>query len=131
MNLVTFAEKRKTKHTVAAWEGAFAPLSVRGSAPPTCLPLHATKHFWFLLCQHNRGHPCLGLAAIFTGMLCNVQIIQKSSTRNIVHVSIIVLELPPVGVLSTKVYLGTCRWNGSQNQPLGKTMTPYSVQKLV
>ena len=35
------------------------------------------------------------------------------------------------GVLSTKVYPGTCRWNGSQNQPPGITMTPYSVQKLV
>ena len=43
----------------------------------------------------NRGHACLGLAAIFGGMLYNVQIIQKSSTRNIMHVSIIlVLELP-------------------------------------
>ena len=42
----------------------------------------------------DRGHPCLGLAAIFAGMLYNVQIIQKSSTRNIMHVSIIVLELP-------------------------------------
>ena len=42
----------------------------------------------------NRGHPCLGLAAIFAGMLYNVQIIQKSSTRNIMHISIIVLELP-------------------------------------
>ena len=42
----------------------------------------------------NRGHPCLGLAAIFAGMLYNVQIIQKSSTWNIMHVSIIVLELP-------------------------------------
>ena len=42
----------------------------------------------------NRGHPCLGLAAIFAEMLYNVQIIQKSSTRNIMHVSIIVLELP-------------------------------------
>ena len=40
-----------------------------------------------------RGHPCLGLAAIFAGMLYNVQIIQKSSTRNIMHASIIVLEL--------------------------------------
>ena len=38
---------------------------------------------------------------------------------------------PGGGVLSTKVYPGTCRWNGSQNQPLGITMTPYSVQKLV
>ena len=35
------------------------------------------------------------------------------------------------GVPSTKVYPGTCRWNGSQNQPPGITMTPYSVQKLV
>ena len=42
----------------------------------------------------NRGHPCLWLAAIFAGMLYNVQIIQKSSTWNIMHVSIIVLELP-------------------------------------
>ena len=41
----------------------------------------------------NRGHPFLGLAAIFAGMLYNVQIIQKSSTLNIMHVSIIVLEL--------------------------------------
>ena len=41
-----------------------------------------------------RGHPCLGLAAIFAGILYNVQIIQKSSTRNSMHVSIIVLELP-------------------------------------
>ena len=32
--------------------------------------------------------------AIFAGMLYNVQIIQKSSTRDIMHVSIIVLELP-------------------------------------
>ena len=41
-----------------------------------------------------RGHPCLGIAAIFAGTLYNVQIIQKSSTRNIMHISIIVLELP-------------------------------------
>ena len=33
------------------------------------------------------------------------------------------------GVLSTKVYPGRCSWNGSQNQPPGITMTPYSVQK--
>ena len=38
---------------------------------------------------------------------------------------------PGGGDLSTKVYPGTCRWNGSQNQPPGITMTPYSVQKLV
>ena len=44
--------------------------------------------------NRNRGHRCLGLAAIFAGMLYNVHIIQKSSTRNIMHVSIIVLELP-------------------------------------
>ena len=31
---------------------------------------------------------------IFVGMLYNVQIIQKCSTRNIMHVNIIVLELP-------------------------------------
>ena len=37
----------------------------------------------------------------------------------------------PRGVLITKVYPGTCCWNGSQNQPPGITMTPYSVQKLV
>ena len=37
----------------------------------------------------------------------------------------------PGGVLSSKVYPGTCRWNGSQNQPPGITMTPSSVQKLV
>ena len=42
----------------------------------------------------NRGHPCIGLAAIFVGMLYNVQIIQESRTRNIMHISIIVLELP-------------------------------------
>ena len=42
---------------------------------------------------HSRGHRYLGLAAIFAGMLYNVQIIQKSSARNIMHVSI-VLELP-------------------------------------
>ena len=41
-----------------------------------------------------RGYPCFGLAAIFAGMLYNVQIIQKSSTRNIMHVNIIVLKLP-------------------------------------
>ena len=51
------------------------------------------KYNWCTL--SNRGHPCLGLAAIFMGMLYNVQIIQKSSTRNIMHVSMIVLELPP------------------------------------
>ena len=49
---------------------------------------------WRITLSANRGHPCLGLAAIFAGMLYNVQIIQKSSTRNIMHVSIIVLELP-------------------------------------
>ena len=37
----------------------------------------------------------------------------------------------PRVVLSTKVYLGTCRWNGSQNHPPGIKMTPYLVQKLV
>ena len=42
----------------------------------------------------NRGYPCFGLAAIFAGMLYSVQIIQKSSTRNIMHVNIIVLKLP-------------------------------------
>ena len=42
----------------------------------------------------NRSYPCFGLAAIFAGMLYNVQIIQKSSTRNIMHVNIIILKLP-------------------------------------
>ena len=42
----------------------------------------------------NRGYPCFGLAAIFAGMLYSVQFIQKSSTRNIMHVNIIVLKLP-------------------------------------
>ena len=56
-------------------------------------PLGSNKLIESLL-AFNRGHPCLGLAAIFAGMLYNVQIIQKSSTRNIMHVSIIVLELP-------------------------------------
>ena len=37
----------------------------------------------------SRGYPFLGLAAIFAGMLYNAQIIQKSSTRNIMHVNII------------------------------------------
>ena len=37
----------------------------------------------------NRGYPCSGLAAIFARMLYSVQIIQKSSTRNIMHVNII------------------------------------------
>ena len=41
-----------------------------------------------------RDYPCFELAAIFAGMLYNVQIIQKSSTRNIMHVNIIVLKLP-------------------------------------
>ena len=41
------------------------------------------------------SHPCFGkLAAIFAGMLYNVQTILKSSTGNIMHVSIIVLKLP-------------------------------------
>ena len=42
----------------------------------------------------DRGYPCFGLAAIFAGMLYNVQIIQKNSTPNIMHVNIIVLKLP-------------------------------------
>ena len=42
----------------------------------------------------HRGYPCFGLAAIFAVMLYNVQIIQKSSTRNIMHMNIIVLKLP-------------------------------------
>ena len=41
-----------------------------------------------------RGYPCFRLAAIFAGMLYSVQIIQKSSTQNIMHVNIIVLKLP-------------------------------------
>ena len=41
-----------------------------------------------------RGCPCYGLAAIFAGMLYTVQIIQKSRTRNIMHVNIIILKLP-------------------------------------
>ena len=41
-----------------------------------------------------RGYPCFGLVAIFAGMLYNVQIIQESSTGNIMHVNIIVLKLP-------------------------------------
>ena len=49
---------------------------------------------YFTTSNVDRGHPCLGLAVIFAGMLYNVQIIQKSSTRNIMHVSIIVSELP-------------------------------------
>ena len=56
-----------------------------------------------------RDHPCLGLAAIFAGMLYNVQIIQKSSTGNIMHISIIVLELPAklqvVVVLRSPIYV--------------------------
>ena len=31
-------------------------------------------------------------------------------------------------VLSTKVYSGTCRWNGSQTQPPGITMTPIQCK---
>ena len=55
---------------------------------------------WTILCHfkayslNDRGYPCFGLAAIFAGMLYNVQIIQKSSTRNIMRVNIIVLKLP-------------------------------------
>ena len=37
----------------------------------------------------NRGYPCFGFAAIFAGMLNSVQIIQKCSTRNTIHVSIV------------------------------------------
>ena len=44
--------------------------------------------------KFDRGHPCFGLAAIFAGMLYNVQIIQKSNTRHSMHESIIVLKLP-------------------------------------
>ena len=36
------------------------------------------------LCRY-RGHPCFGLAAIIAGMLYNVQIIEKCSTRDIMH----------------------------------------------
>ena len=46
------------------------------------------------LCRVYRGYPCFRLAAIFAGMLYSVQIIQKSSTRNIMHVNIIVIKLP-------------------------------------
>ena len=59
------------------------------------------RHVWANSCVReaapmyiNRGHPCHGSAAIFAGMLYNVQVIHKSSTQNIMHVSIIVLELP-------------------------------------
>ena len=41
----------------------------------------------------NRGYPCFGLAAIFGGKLNSVQIIQKSSTRNTILVSIIVFKI--------------------------------------
>ena len=49
------------------------------------------SHYWLIhnIVKYNTGHPCLGLAAIFAGMLYNVQIIQKSITQNIMHVSII------------------------------------------
>ena len=59
-----------------------------------CLILWQVSSGTSVACWQYRGHPCLGLAAIFAGMLYNVQIIQKSSTRNTMHVSIIVLELP-------------------------------------
>ena len=38
---------------------------------------------------------------------------------------------PPGGFLVQRSIWGRGRWNGSQNQPPGITMTPYSVQKLV
>ena len=53
--------------------------------------------FQFEWKSRNRGHPCLGWVArcqIFAGTQYSVQIIQKSSTRNIMHVSKIVLKLP-------------------------------------
>ena len=58
-----------------------------------------TEIIYLLKCEPSqciiyRGYPCFGLAAIFAGMLYSVQIIQKSSTRNIMHVNIIVLKLP-------------------------------------
>ena len=40
-------------------------------------------------------------------------------------IAILRYSCSPGGVLSTKVYPGTCRWNGSQNQPPGIMMTPY------
>ena len=63
----------------------------------TCIGLNEQQKQQFcmsVLSFPYRGHPCLGLAAIFAVMLYNVQFIQKSSTRNIMHVSIIILELP-------------------------------------
>ena len=49
------------------------------------------RKFWKI---GRQGYPCFGLVAIFEGMLYNFQIIQKSSTRNIMHVNIIVFKLP-------------------------------------
>ena len=52
------------------------------------------KTMFFMVRSRDRGHQYFGLAAIFTRMLYNVQIIQKSTTRNIMHMNIIVLKLP-------------------------------------
>ena len=54
-------------------EAALCPFTSAGLCSSHCHWLYAIY----------RGHPCLRLAAIFAGMLYNVQIIQKSSTRNI------------------------------------------------
>ena len=40
-----------------------------------------------------RGYLCFGLATIFGGMLYSVEIIQKSSTWNTIHLSIIVFKI--------------------------------------
>ena len=52
------------------------------------------KSYWRHYQINIEAIPSFGLAAIFAGMLYSVQIIQKSSTRNIMHVNIIVLKLP-------------------------------------
>ena len=51
------------------------------------------KTVFFMVRSRDRGHQYFGLAAIFTRMLYNVQIIQKSTTRNIMHVNIIVFKI--------------------------------------
>ena len=49
-------------------------------------------------------------------------------SRNLITFSMTCEFCPGGGVLSTKVYPGMCRWNGSQNQPPGIMMTPIQCK---
>ena len=95
------------------------------SSPPPLFP-----DFWEIFCcqeEHFAPPPFDPLVAMPLLQSFKYTCIFACWSRNLITFSM-TCEFCPGGVLSTKVYPGTCRWNGSQNQPPGITIIPIQCK---